>query len=435
MGMPCFRASSAGSPWRDRDTLGSVVHPGDIFDGKYRIVRLVGEGGMGAVYEGRNIRLDRPVAIKLMHADIARDRQAVARFEREAQAAARIGSRHIVDVLDLGELRDGERYMVMEYLEGETLAARIKRVGTMGVPEAARIGVQLLEGLTKVHDAGIVHRDLKPPNIFLIHADDSSDFVKILDFGVCKIAKSMAENGPSTGVGDVLGTIGYMAPEQLEHGPAGVDARADLYAVGVLLYRAVAGQLPYAARSLIEHMSALRERRCAPLTELAADADPKFSAIVERAIEWDREARFQDAPSLHRALVGWIRSNEDVHRMLADFLEREHSPATVVPAALPRPEPTKGSSGARLPLPSGRDGDGGLSPESLEPTRRVHVDEAASKLPKVVPPPRPRRDRGSARPPMPSLSDLATAKLPPRPSAHEDDLAVDVDVDFDPDPG
>jgi len=389
-----------------------LAEPGDILDGKYRVVRLLGEGGMGAVFEGLNIRLERPVAIKMMHAEIASDRQAVARFEREAQAAARIGSRHIVDVLDLGELPNGDRYLVMEYLEGETLAARLKRSGTMTVPEAARFGVQLVEGLAKVHDAGIVHRDLKPPNVFLVTAEDGSDFVKILDFGVCKIQRSIARNGPSTGVGDVLGTLGYMAPEQLEHGPQGVDARADLYAVGVLLYRAVAGCLPYPARNLPEHLTALRERRTSPLAELVKGTDPRFSEIVERAIEWDRDIRFQDARELLAALSTFCHANDQVHRLLADFLDRDADPAAVRGRGAPN-EPTPSSGKGRA-----------KTPESFEPTRRVEIEAPRpSKLPKVVPPPRP---APPPRAPQPSLSEIATGKLPPRAPSE-----IEIDVDFE----
>ena len=406
-----------------------VAEPGDIIDGKYRVVRLLGEGGMGAVFEGLNMRLGRPVAIKMMHAEIARDKQAVARFEREAQAAARIGSRHIVDVLDLGELASGDRYLVMEYLDGETLAARLKRAGTMGVPEAARFGVQLVEGLAKVHDAGIVHRDLKPPNVFLVPAEDGSDFVKILDFGVCKIQRSIARNGPSTGVGDVLGTLGYMAPEQLEHGPQAVDARADLYAVGVLLYRAVAGCLPYPARNLPEHLTALRERRTSPLVELVKGTDPRFSEIVERAIEWDRDARFQDARELLLALSTFCQANDEVNRLLADFLERDAATTQVrarneATASSGQRTQTK-SPGEPWPAATGeptRQGGAPIEAESPRPSR----------LPKVSPPPRDRRAPQSSLPPprepMPSLSDIATGKLPaPRPAPSEIEIEVDIE--------
>jgi len=180
-----------------------------------------------------------------------------------------------------------------------------------------------------------------------------------------------------------------------------VDARADLYAVGVLIYRAVAGQLPYAVRNLVEHLSAMRERRTSPLSDIVPDADPKFSAIVDRAIDWDREARFQDARSMHRALVTWIRSTEDVNKLLADFLDREPPVSTSEPS---------------IAVPSRSPGRPSPSPESQDPTKRVHAAQVAPSVPAGLPP---------VRPPAPSFSELATGKLPRQPSE------IDIEVDFD----
>src|SRR4051812_2545 len=142
------------------------LQPGDTIEGKYRIVRLLGEGGMGAVYEGENVRIHRRVAIKVLHSSVAVKAEVVQRFEREAQAAGRIGSEHIVEVLDMGNLPEGERYMVMEYLEGESLGDRIKRKLRLAPFEVAHLLHQLLEGLRAAHAAGIIHRDLKPDNVF-----------------------------------------------------------------------------------------------------------------------------------------------------------------------------------------------------------------------------------------------------------------------------
>src|SRR5438477_4988759 len=143
---------------------------GDVIDGKYRIVRLLGEGSMGAVYEGENVRIHRRVAIKVLHNNVAENVDAVQRFEREAQAAGRIGSDHIVEVLDLGNLPDGDRFMVMEYLDGESLSQRIQGRGRLTPHEASGLMVQLLEGLAAAHGAGIIHRDLKPDNVYLIRS-------------------------------------------------------------------------------------------------------------------------------------------------------------------------------------------------------------------------------------------------------------------------
>src|SRR5499426_460893 len=155
------------------------LQPGDIIDGKYRIVRLLGEGGMGAVYEGENTRIHRRVAIKVLHAGVAEQGEAVARFEREAQAAGRIGSEHIVEVLDLGTLPNGDRYLVMEFLDGEGLGARIKSRGRLSAQELGSVAHQLMEGLAAAHGAGIIHRDLKPDNVFLLRSrGGKADFVK-----------------------------------------------------------------------------------------------------------------------------------------------------------------------------------------------------------------------------------------------------------------
>jgi eukaryotic-like serine/threonine-protein kinase len=297
-----------------------LLAPRDIVDGKYRVVKLLGVGGMGAVYEGVNLRLDRRIAIKVMHATIAEQIDAVARFEREAQAAARIGSTHIVDVFDLGDLPTGERYMVMEFLEGESLLARFKSRGPMPASEAAVIIIQLLEGLAKVHEAGIVHRDLKPANIFLVPRHAGGELVKILDFGICKILQDSKGGEVFTGVGDILGTPSYMSPEQLEHGPHLLDGRADLYAVGVLLYRALSGRLPYRASNLVELLVLLRAGRADPIDQVV-EVDQAFAAIVTKATEWDAAARYQTAHEFQKALVGWLAGSRRVDHLLTDFLE------------------------------------------------------------------------------------------------------------------
>ena len=160
---------------------------GDVIDGKYRIVRLIGEGGMGAVYEAENMRIHRKVAIKVLHSGVAQTGEAVSRFEREAQAAGRIGSEHIVEVLDLGNLPSGDRYMVMEFMDGDSLSQRIRQRGRVQPVELYPIARQLLEALAAAHGAGIVHRDLKPDNVFLVKHDTDPLFAKIVDFGISKI--------------------------------------------------------------------------------------------------------------------------------------------------------------------------------------------------------------------------------------------------------
>src|SRR4030095_8702076 len=185
------------------------LQPGEILDGKYRIVRLVGEGGMGAVYEGENTRIKRRVAIKVLHAAVAEKLDVVQRFEREAQAAGRIGSEHIVEVLDLGNLPTGDRFMVMECLEGESRGDRIKRRKRLPAHEVARFIHQLLEGLAAAHAQSIIHRDLHPDNVYLLaNKSGQRDFVNVLDYGVSKFAALDADMS-MTKTGAVMGTPFY----------------------------------------------------------------------------------------------------------------------------------------------------------------------------------------------------------------------------------
>jgi len=355
-----------------------VLAPGDLVDGKYRVVRLIGAGGMGAVYEGHNLRVDHRIAIKVMHAAIAEQHDAVARFEREAQAAARIGSRHVVNVFDLGDLPTGERYMVMEYLEGESLLSRFKERGPMSAAEAAGIVIPLLEGLVKVHEAGIVHRDLKPANVFLVKGPgNAKESVKILDFGVCKIVQN-AEGEAFTGVGDILGTPSYMSPEQLEHGPHVLDARSDLYAVGVLLYRALSGRLPYRASNLVELLVLLRAGKADPI-QTVVDVDPAFAAIINRATEWDLAARYQSAAAFHRALVAW---STRVDTLLSEFLEVPRAPRAKLPP--PRSPARKVAKAS----PSTREVRAQAPTLTNEAAPRRVRKASARKLPPPVPPPR-----------------------------------------------
>lgn len=281
------------------------LNNGDIIDGKYRIVRLIGEGGMGSVFEGENIRIHRQVAIKVLHSSVAESVDAVQRFEREAQAAGRIGSEHIVEVLDLGELPGGDRYMVMEYLDGEALNDRIRNRGRLAPREAAAIVVQLLEGLCAAHDAGIVHRDLKPENVFLLkNKGGRKDFVKIVDFGISKFS-SLGGEFSMTRTGAVMGTPYYLSPEQAK-GDRSLDHRADLYAVGVILYEAVAGAVPFDGETFNELLFKIVLEPVKPLSTVALDIDAAFSSIVNKAMARDPEARYQSARELQEALSAWL---------------------------------------------------------------------------------------------------------------------------------
>ena len=279
---------------------------GDVIDGKYRIIRLIGEGGMGAVYEGENVRIHRTVAIKVLHAGVAENADAVQRFEREAQAAGRIGSEHIVEVLDLGNLPDGDRFMVMEFMDGDALSKRIETKGRLTPREIYPIARQILEALVAAHGAGIIHRDLKPDNVFLLKSrGGQADFVKLLDFGISKFSALSGESGFSmTRTGAVMGTPYYMSPEQAK-GAKGMDHRADLYAVGVILYECVTGSVPFNADTFNELLFKIVLETPQPIEQVVPDSDPDFNKIVQKAMAREPGIRFQTSREFQQTLDQW----------------------------------------------------------------------------------------------------------------------------------
>ena len=277
--------------------------PGQIIDGKYRIVRLLGTGGMGAVFEGENLRIRRRVAIKMLHSSVSSQPEVVRRFEREAQAAALVGSEHICEVLDLGTLPDDTRYMVMEYLEGDTLSGFIEKSGRLPPQQSIPILNQILEALGAAHAAGIIHRDLKPDNVFIIpQKSGMTNFVKILDFGVSKFSQMGGETMNATRAGAVVGTPYYMSPEQAR-GSSAIDQRTDIYAIGVLLYQATTGQVPYQAETFNELLFKIVLEVAPPPQTYVPDIDPEFAAIIMRAMARDPAHRYQTCQQFREALV------------------------------------------------------------------------------------------------------------------------------------
>ncbi len=282
-----------------------ALSEGDVIDEKYRILRLLGKGGMGTVWVAENLRVKRQVAIKVLlrsAAEAAGD--ALLRFEREAQAAGKIGSDHIVEVLDLGTTAEGDRFMVMEYLEGDTLKQRMRR-GRLDPQKTAAVFCELLEGLTAAHAAGIVHRDIKPDNIFLQKEKAGHrDWVKILDFGISKFSQLSGDEGQVTRVGMVMGTPFYMSPEQARTAHA-VDTRSDLYSVAVMLFETLTGQVPFSGTTFAELLFKIAfEPQPHPKTVMPT-LDDEICAIILRGMERDPAARFQTAGDFAEALKAW----------------------------------------------------------------------------------------------------------------------------------
>jgi serine/threonine protein kinase/Tol biopolymer transport system component len=283
--------------------------------GAYEVVAPLGAGGMGEVYKARDTRLDRTVAIKVLPTFVAHDPQARERFEREARAVAALNHPNICTVHDIGS-HDGIDFFVMEYLDGQTLAARLEK-GPLPLEQAVQCGIQIASALDKAHRAGIVHRDLKPGNIFLVRSSVASapPTAKLLDFGLAKdmtpaiatSATAMAASPDLTAPGLIVGTVPYMAPEQIEGKEA--DARTDLFAFGSVLFEMVSGRKAFQADSHASLMAAILERAPPPLSRLQPLATPALERIVQTCLAKDPDDRWQTARDLLRELQ-WLDESE-----------------------------------------------------------------------------------------------------------------------------
>jgi len=271
---------------------------GRVIGGRYRLERRIGEGAMAQVWQAEHLTLGRAVAVKFLHAAGSPNGEAAQRFVREARLAASITHRNIVDIVDFGLTEpDHVPYMVMELLRGRALGEHLVACGRLPIPDAARIASEVLRGLAAVHDAGLVHRDLKPDNIFLVDDEDGA-FPKLVDFGLSR----RVGRSDMTAEGIILGTPDYMSPEQAE-GASHIDARTDVYAMGVILYELVSGQMPFDGSSLAELLSHVADGMSIPLRARMPDAPAELVAIVERAMHRDPGQRFASAREMRAALT------------------------------------------------------------------------------------------------------------------------------------
>jgi serine/threonine-protein kinase len=270
--------------------------------GKYRLTRLLGRGGMGSVWEGVHDKLGTRVAVKLIDVEHVQSGDSQRRFETEARAAAKLQSKHVVEVYDYGVSPEGQPFIVMQYLAGEALDRRLDRAGRLSPTETARIVVQVCRALSRAHAVGIIHRDLKPENIFLVHdEEDGTELVKVVDFGIAKVVGEGAQDS-ATHTGSVLGTPYYMSPEQAR-GLRSVDHRSDLWSVGVVAFRCLVGRLPFEGEAVGDVLVNLCTGPLPVPSELAPDVPPGFDAFTTRALARNQSDRFGSATELGEALA------------------------------------------------------------------------------------------------------------------------------------
>ena len=290
---------------------------GDSVDGRYVIERVIGRGASGTVYEASHQVIGKRLAIKTLHPQMATSPVAVQRLFREARISASLRHPNVIEVYDAG--RDGDLYyLAMELLDGRSLSAHLAEDAPHPCVEIARVFLAIMDGVAAVHGAGVVHRDLKPDNVMMIRDEEGSLVPKVLDFGVSKLYEPGRQQ--LTSLGMTMGTPFYMAPEQVTDS-RNVDARADVYSLGVMLYEALGGQVPYSGESLLEIFTRALEGRPVPLRELRPDVPPSLEALVARAMCADRASRYEDVRSMRAALAAVPFDGSDTADEWADKSE------------------------------------------------------------------------------------------------------------------
>ncbi len=324
------------------------VRPGDILARKYRVDRVLGAGAMGVVVAATHVELGQVVAVKhLLTGNVVSIEQRE-RFLREARAAVLLKSHHVARVLDVGTDENDAPYIVMEYLEGQDLSALLKNKNKLPVGEAVEYILQACEAIGEAHAAGTVHRDLKPANMFLTEDVSGAPIVKVLDFGISKL---LGADVALTHESQMLGSPLYMSPEQMT-APTSVDARSDIWALGIILYQLVAGWPPFYADTIQGVCGLVIGSSPTPLATYRADISPAFESVILRCLERDREKRFRDVAEFALALLPFAPERariyvERVKRVLVGRASRAGSSAELSPSS-----PTLAAPLATQPLPA-----------------------------------------------------------------------------------
>src|SRR6266542_1748098 len=301
--MPIGRPNPAGSgasPGATEDPPSDAISEGSIIAGRYRVLALLGEGTTGAVYRVEHVHIRKIFALKLLHAKLCGHQQVIARFEREAIAAASIEHANVVHATDFGSLPDGSFFLVLEFVDGRDLRAELAE-GSLEMARAIHIMRGVVAGVRAAHEKGIIHRDLKPENIMLIERDGTRDFVKLLDFGIARMESPITGSGmqPLTIVGTPVGTPDYMSPEQIRG--KSIDARSDLYSLGVIFFELLTGSCPFTGNLVALFQQHLSSEPPELPAEVAAQ-NPALARIVRRLLAKAPENRFQTAAELAQAM-------------------------------------------------------------------------------------------------------------------------------------
>jgi serine/threonine-protein kinase len=321
----------------------SGVQCGQVLAGKYRVERVLGVGGMGIVVAAHHIHLDERVALKLLLPEVLKHPEGVRRFVQEARSAVKIKSEHVARVTDVAQLENGTPYIVMEYLEGVDLSTWLTQYGAMPVDKAVDFVLQACEAIAEAHTLGIVHRDIKPANLFCVKRPDGTPSVKVLDFGISKFdgrPGSSPDLVPQTNL--IVGSPLYMAPEQLEP-TRGVDARADIWSLGVTLFELLTTRTPFTAESVAEAIRALATTKAPPLSQLRPEVPPALERAVAKCLEKDRGLRFTSVSELAAALADFgteqakVSAGRIVRTQRAASIAAVPTPAQAIPTHSNRP--------------------------------------------------------------------------------------------------
>jgi serine/threonine-protein kinase len=376
----------------DNETRMIDLSAGQLVADKYRIDHVIGAGGMGVVLAATHLVLGQPVAIKVLRDANA---EAIARFQREARLIVRLKSDHVARVFDVGTLDDDTPYYVMERLEGEDLSQVLAKRGLLPVEQAVDYVLEACEAVAEAHTLGVVHRDLKPANLFVARGAGGRGSVKVLDFGISKTVVEGAEPGQLTNEGVALGSPGYMAPEQIVSS-RDVDARADIYSLGAILYRLTSGANPYEGESLMSVLAAMASAPLTPLTSIA-DVPRDFAQIVELCLAREPDSRPGSIAELAKALARF--GSRRAHASLEQILATMGGDDAAETATIPKP-------------PRGKTGDPLIDEEDLETDAPTTVPMDPPLIPTRVGMPLP-----PATPRVHVSDEIPIARAAPRPSA------------------